>query len=101
MQEVSASRPNSTREVAPLVVEEMPRLREKKFKKGKIIKSALLIGAILTVIIFIALRFREAPAANVAVVGKSYQEGLLEYNQTVSKKFAWIRQRVDHLNPSD
>ena len=52
-------------------------------------------------IIFIALRFREAPAAKVAVVGKSYQEGLLEYNQTVGKKFAWIRQRVDHFDSRD
>ena len=51
----------------------MPRLREKKLTKKKIIKSAAVVGAILAVIIFIALKFREAPAAQVAVVGKSYQ----------------------------
>lgn len=73
MQEVSASQPNSTREAASLVVETAPRLREKKITRKKIIKSALVVGAILAVIIFIALKFREAPAAKVAVVGKSYQ----------------------------
>lgn len=67
------SRPSSIREVAPSVVQPVPRLREKKLNKKKIIKSVIVVGAILAVIIFIAFRFREAPVAKVAVAGKSYQ----------------------------
>jgi hypothetical protein len=35
------------------------------------------------------------------VASRVYHEGVVELNQTISKKFAWIRQKLDHFTPAD
>ena len=62
------------------------------------IKFLFTIAVVIVVVAFLWQR----PETNLSgLVVRNYREGVVELNQTSGKKFAWIRQKLDHFSPSD
>jgi hypothetical protein len=75
-----------------------PKNKNNKVTVAKVIKFLLTIGV---VIVALALIWQRPDGQASAAPTKIYREGVVELNQTTSKKFAWLRQKLDHFSPSD
>ncbi len=66
----------------------------------KVVKLLVTISFILGVL-FYFLRQSSTNTQSVVEIIKNYEEGVVELNQTLKKKFAYIKQKLDHNNPED
>lgn len=75
-----------------------PNSQKKKITLERVVKFLFTIGIVVAALYFIWQSPEEAASA---VATRAYHEGTIELNQTTGKKFAWLRQRVDHFSPTD
>jgi hypothetical protein len=63
-----------------------------------VLKFLLTIAVVIGVVAYLW----QKPQNNVSgLAARNYKEGAVELNQTTGKKYAWIRQKLDHFSPTD